>query len=452
MLAPRIARLVLAGTVGCAAGEDIPARTPGGSPHAAYEAQLRQVGLHTSALGRDWMTLAARTLQTPIPVTVPYREARYLDPASADAVAYRLALEQGQRIVARVDLAGAAYGEARLFLDLFFVSDSAKPPELVASAAASEWRLEHVALRRGSYLLRVQPELLRGGRVTVTISAHASLRFPVAGRTMAAIRSRFGASRDAGQRHHEGVDIFAPRGTPVLAAAAGRAVLVTRDRLGGNVVWLRDTAYGRRLYYAHLDRHAITEDANVKTGDTLGFVGNTGNARTTAPHLHFAVHLQRGGPVDPYFHLYEPPERPPAFAGDTGLVGRWGRVVPRITRVRETPSDTSPVITQVERAAPVRLLAGAGRWYRARLPDHREGYVPVADVQPLHPLRMTSVTERAVVRSEPTVFGFEMDSLARGQTVPLLGRYGAYALVRLPSGRIGWIHAAVIEAPRLGAR
>ena len=269
----------------------------------AYEARLQELGLRTTALGRDWTAAAERALEQPVAVVLPHREVRYLDPRQAAAVAYRLSLEQGQRVAVRIDVAGARPDDLSFFVDLFFLPDSLNPPQMVASADSSAWELEYVALRPGDYVLRIQPELLRGGRITLTLSAHASLGFPIAGMDMRTLRSRFGAPRDAGRREHHGVDLFAPRGTPVLAATAGWVSWVGTNRLGGNVVWLRDARYGRRLYYAHLDRYAVQEDTWVEPGDTLGFVGNTGNARTTPPHLHFGVYVRqpgvRGGARDP---------------------------------------------------------------------------------------------------------------------------------------------------------
>ncbi len=71
--------------------------------------------------------------------------------------------------------------------------------------------------------------------------------------------------------------------------ANGRIGFTGEKGLGGKQVWLRDTKRGQSLYYAHLDSIAKTS-GSVKTGDTLGFVGNTGNARTTPPHLHFGIY------------------------------------------------------------------------------------------------------------------------------------------------------------------
>ena len=112
----------------------------------------------------------------------------------------------------------------------------------------------------------------------------------------ASIRSLFGASRDSGRRNHEGVDIYVQRLTPVLAVAAGRA-MPGRDALGGNIVWL-NTA-GTSYYYAHLDRVAIGVQQQVRVGDVLGYVGNTGNAGGMPSHLHFGVYRWGRDPVDP---------------------------------------------------------------------------------------------------------------------------------------------------------
>ena len=106
----------------------------------------------------------------------------------------------------------------------------------------------------------------------------------------------FGASRDAGQRHHQGVDIFVQRLTPVLAVAAGRA-MPGKDALGGNTVWLNTP--GTSYYYAHLDRVAVRDQQRVKVGDVLGYVGNTGNARRMPSHLHFGVYRWGRTPIDP---------------------------------------------------------------------------------------------------------------------------------------------------------
>ena len=117
------------------------------------------------------------------------------------------------------------------------------------------------------------------------------LTIPVHGLARAQVRSSFGAPRDGGRRRHAGADLFARRGTPVVAAAGGVVVFKGVLPLGGRVVY----TFGRRgvlCYYAHLDRWAddLSVGDLVAAGTPLGVVGDTGNARGTSPHLHFETH------------------------------------------------------------------------------------------------------------------------------------------------------------------
>src|SRR3989440_2715429 len=100
-------------------------------------------------------------------------------------------------------------------------------------------------------------------------------------------------------RLHEGQDIFAPQGTPVLSATEGYIVNIGENNLGGQTVSVVG-AGGRTYYYAHLDSYAphIAEGDYVTKETLLGYVGTTGNARGTPPHLHFGVYAP-GGAMDP---------------------------------------------------------------------------------------------------------------------------------------------------------
>jgi murein DD-endopeptidase MepM/ murein hydrolase activator NlpD len=436
--------LIAAAVVACDEG-NMPMRFALRTPREDYEAGLRQAGLEATALGREWARAAALALTMPVAADLPFREARYLDATRAAAVAYRVRLQRGQRLALRIEVAGVEAADFRLFIDLFHIRDSLSAPELVAAGEATGWEFEYVAMRPGPYVLRLQPELLRGGRVTVTVSAHASLGFPVAGRDLGAVRSGFGAVRDGGRRQHHGLDIFAARGTPVIAAVAGRVTRVSNRGIGGNVVWLREERWGRRLYYAHLDRHAVVEDTWVRPGDTLGFVGNTGNARTTPPHLHFGIYLRGEGPVDPYSHLFEPRGRPPEFTGDLEQVGRWARVAPG-AEMRAGPSAQAGLIVRLTEPAPVQVLAGTGRWYLTRLPDGREAYLSLSAMRALEPLEVTTVASGSLLRDAPTPFASEIDSLPAGSVVPILGWFGGNVFVRHPSGVQGWLLSGEVIA------
>ena len=143
----------------------------------------------------------------------------------------------------------------------------------------------------------VRPQLTAAGYV-----------FPVYG-PAASFTDDFGAAR-ADTGWHHGNDIFAPIGTPLLAVADGTLFSVGVNSLGGNRLWLRDRS-GNEFYYAHLSAFSplAQEGAAVKAGDVVGFVGATGDAVGTPPHLHFEIHpagllgLGYDGVVNPYEYL-----------------------------------------------------------------------------------------------------------------------------------------------------
>ena len=126
------------------------------------------------------------------------------------------------------------------------------------------------------------------------------LRMPVVGVRPVDLDDSWGAPRDGGRRPHRGIDIFAPKGTPVVAVSDGIISYIGEQPKGGQCLWLT-TENGASFYYAHLDRWApgIYEGMEVQSGDLLGYVGNTGNARTTPPHLHFGI-SQNDDMVNPY--------------------------------------------------------------------------------------------------------------------------------------------------------
>ena len=120
-----------------------------------------------------------------------------------------------------------------------------------------------------------------------------SLIIPVAGVQPGQLSDTFTQARESGLRVHDAIDIMAPRGTPVLAAASGIIEKLYTSAAGGLTIYLR--CEDRRLihYYAHLDSYApgLREGQHVTQGQAIGAVGSTGNASPDAPHLHFAIQL-----------------------------------------------------------------------------------------------------------------------------------------------------------------
>ena len=178
-----------------------------------------------------------------------------------------------------------------------------------------------------------------------------------------------GASRDNGGRSHEGVDIFASRGTPVVAATEGFITRTGNTGLGGKQVWQRDGRLGNSLYYAHLDSIMVQGGAQVKTGDTIGLVGSTGNAEGGAPHLHFGIYAL-GGATDPYPYLRK--RAVPVFKKTPVPVFKW---VKATSNIRIGPGTQYETVTTPAEKTGITVLANDGEWIHSRTSTGSEGFV-----------------------------------------------------------------------------
>jgi peptidoglycan LD-endopeptidase LytH len=135
------------------------------------------------------------------------------------------------------------------------------------------------------------------------------IALPVAGADMTRVVDTFADPRDGGERVHRAIDILAPRGTPILSADDGRVLRMSTSTLGGITMYTVDPRNRLVYYYAHLDRYndAMAPGRSIVKGDTLGFVGTTGNASKDTPHLHFQVmrwpsdgKYWNGEPINPF--------------------------------------------------------------------------------------------------------------------------------------------------------
>ena len=400
---------------------------------------MREAGLDGTALGGEWLAAAERALRFPVTTTLPVRETGFFAAEEAGAVGYRIRGRRGERLTAEVEVESSE--PVRFFVDLFALpADTAAKPERLANGDSTMQTLEWEPSRDGDFVLRLQPELLRSARYTLTIRSDPALAFPVEGRSSGAIGSFFGADRDGGRRRHHGVDIFASRGTPALAAAEGWITRVSTTPRGGKVVWLRDAVRGQNLYYAHLDSQTVAPGARVRVGDTLGLVGNTGNARMTPPHLHFGIYRRGEGPLDPLIWIREARDEPPRLSADTARLGDWIRVAVGELPLRIAPSSDADAADELPRHTALQVLAAAGAWYRVRLPDGRTGYVAARSVEPAAaPLRRARLARGDAVRDRPLPGALLIDTVDAEATLPVLGRFAGFLLVEAPGGRFGWV-------------
>jgi murein DD-endopeptidase MepM/ murein hydrolase activator NlpD len=143
-----------------------------------------------------------------------------------------------------------------------------------------------------------------------TAVAHlGALTFPVSGIDSTRLDDSFDEPRDGGARTHRAIDILAPKGSAVLSVQDGRILRLSKSEKGGITVYATDLEEQFVYYYAHLDRYHAKVYAGkpLMRGDTLGYVGTTGNAPKNLPHLHFQVmrmpadrKFWAGDPVNPY--------------------------------------------------------------------------------------------------------------------------------------------------------
>lgn len=280
-------------TSGCAAGEHAasPRPTAVNSERDKYAASVRA---RPSAL-RAWEDASRRALRSGRAIAPSHREQLTFRDGKAEAAAYRLSLVRGQSVQVRVS---RVRGTPGVFMDMFHRpgGEIFRP---VHWDRQSEGTSTFIARQDGEYVLRIQPRIGVGGVYELTVRSNVSLVFPVAGAGASSIGGMFGDPRDDGARAHEGVDIFAPRGTPVVAVADGVIEQARNTPTGGLVIWQADAASSLTYYYAHLDELLVREGTFARAGDIIATVGNTGNARGAQPHLHFAVYRPGRVPLDP---------------------------------------------------------------------------------------------------------------------------------------------------------
>lgn len=410
------------------------------TPHQKYLSRLQDAKLDQTALGQKWIAASNSALQTPVSVTLPFKETGYFPADKPLAASYQFTLKRGQKVTVRVQMQGTE--TPQVFVDLFETNpnDPTKPKN-VASADTTGTELEYEIEEELPHLIRLQPELLRSGQYTITLEAQPTLAFPVQGHTSKAIQSFWGAMRDGGVRNHEGIDIFAARSTPVVAAVAGTVTRVNTTPIGGKVVWLLDRKRQQSLYYAHLDSQLVQAGQRVEIGDTLGLVGNTGNAKTTPPHLHFGIYRSGQGAVNPLPYVKQDSNKPGKVKVSTAHFNSWGRIGRSNVTLRQSPSTAAPALLTLPLHAPVFLLAGASNWYKVTLPLGQVGYVAEYLVETIEkPLQTLRLANEVPLLEAADAQAAMKEVLAAGAKVQVLAKMQDFWLVQNLAGLTGWIH------------
>ena len=400
--------------------------------HAEYFERLQNAGLSDSLVVQRWLRGAHAALRTPTDIRLPHEERGAFVPHDIGAVGLAFDVLEGQTLRAIIDQSDDSSG--RLFAQLFYIDPLSVTDRFQLVATLTDTAGDNLQLARtGRYVLRLQPELHAAIDYRVRLELDAALPFPVSGHTLRSVRSFFGDVRDAGRRRHEGIDVFARRNTPVVAVVDGIAMPRQSER-GGNTVWLRGT--DRSFYFAHLETVAIEYRQRVRAGDVLGYVGNTGNARTTPPHLHFGIYRRGLGAIDPfpYFESLTFSEEPRDVGYEPGFV----EITDRRARLRPKPVTVGSPLAELETGAVVAAKAVAGDWLRVERGDGTAGWVRRRYQQAASAEAQLAVFRDSWLRAAPD--GLPIARLHKNQTVHRFGADSIWVLVGLTEDKpLGWV-------------
>jgi murein DD-endopeptidase MepM/ murein hydrolase activator NlpD len=404
------------------------------SPHDAYAQRLKDVGLDQSAMGSAWLLNASQVMGKTLNIAIPYKETGYFAGDKVSSTALRFSAKRGQKL--RVNINKKPAANFNIYADLF--EENGTQPKLIAFADTTGAVLEHDVKQTASYILRLQPELLRSGEYTLTITAGPSLGFPVSESGKPHIGSFWGDGRDEGGRKHEGIDVFAPKRTPAIAAANGTVTGVTVNKLGGNVVFMRPANADYTLYYAHLDQQLVQPGQNVLIGDTIGLVGNTGNARTTPPHLHFGIYTSSGA-IDPLVFVDRATKSPLPVTAPLKNLNATVRTTNR-TRLYNQPFADATVLQNLDLHTALSVSAATDGWYKVTLPDGQNGFVNSKNISSTADAirSITIKTDQPLFNAPDSIRAPRKKVIKTGEKVNLLAKYQSYLLVD-DDGVTGWI-------------
>lgn len=327
-----------------------------------------------------WENQEQLAINDSVKIELPYLIAGHFKPRSFHIFSYNLNLKVGEKLDVAVETDTLP---SMVFIELYHrQNDSLSTYEKVANSDYDSYTLSLEIEQSGTFKVIIQPEIEASTPFRIKIKTTPVYRFPVAGGRNTNIQSFWGAIRDGGKRNHEGVDIFAPRGTPVIAVTDGQISSAGVKGLGGKQVWLRDQKRGQSLYYAHLDSIATLGNSHVETGDTLGFVGNTGNARTTSPHLHFGIYKGYRGAIDPLHFVFQLDD--PNFEPAGKIPETLNLVTKSTANLRDQPTTrNSQIIGNISAQDTLQFLGKSNEWYHIRTSGNQAAFIHESLVLPL---------------------------------------------------------------------
>jgi murein DD-endopeptidase MepM/ murein hydrolase activator NlpD len=309
-------------------------------------------------------------------VSLPYAESGVFNSEEALVHSYDVQLREGEQLVVLIE---QLQDSSTVLIDLFQKSKENHEIQLLKSSASGAHELTYQVTEYGYYKITVQPELGLANSFQLKMYTQPIYAFPVSGYGNDDVTSFWAANRGGGKRSHEGIDIFAPKGTPLIAITDGVITSINEEGKGGKQVRLKDERFNNTIYYAHLDRFSVEEGQQLRLGDTLGFVGNTGNAETTEPHLHFGIYKNITGPIDPYPYVKytEIPQ-----IEQQNEVGKAVVTKNKIT-LHQGPSSGLKTVGRASKTDTILILGQYRSWFHAATLNGSKGFVKQSQVRPL---------------------------------------------------------------------
>ena len=348
------------------------------TPREAWLQKAKKNKIYSAETLTVWDSVFQVAKSDSLNINLPHRENLMFDTVLENsAQAWRFILEGGRRLLIEIEeeQKNVFFGELYRLKDVDLKGDPQKEPIAVWDTLNKQMIYENDFAEKDALLLIVQTIPDTTTQLELKIITEPVLHFPVAGKNSKDIMSFWGASRDGGRRKHEGNDILAPRLTPLLAVVDGRVSSVREGGLGGKTVWLRDgEGRGLTYYYAHLDQQLVTAGQRVVRGDTVGLVGNTGNAKNTVSHLHFGIY--KYGAIDPLPFIKNKdaiPKKSPLKINDYGEK----LAIPKKNKgfLTTTPDKNAQKIRALVDNELVTLLGTSSQFYRIVTATGEKGYV-----------------------------------------------------------------------------